>query len=295
MTDTQIENILRKAPQPAAPVWLLKQLQGDIDLAQPDWPAVRRLARKQTTRRLLPALAFGLFLLSCLVIIGVQANLVDQLKQQNQRLRADTANLEQSGNPQAGNDRFQAQREQFERLRQENDEVARLRAEIAQLRGEVGDLEGLRAENQRLKAAFRQALVSAPVLVATPAPQPKNEAEECANNLKQMGLAIRTWALDNHDRYPTDILSCSNELSTPNVLICPGDSGKRQFQNMFWGQFRLYMVSYELNLSGKDESATPEHVIARCPIHQNVLFSDGSVRGSGNPVPQRSGVTNNPP
>ena len=294
MTETQIENILRKAPQPAAPAWLLKQLQADIDLAQPDYSAVRRPARKQTARRWLPALAFGLFLLSCLVIIGVQANLVDQLKQQNQRLRADTANLEPPGNLQAGNDRLAAQREQLERLRQESDEVTRLRAEIAQLRGEVAEVEQLRAENQRLRAAFRQARVSAPLLAAPPAPQPKSEAEECANNLKQVGLAVRMWALDNKDRYPTDILSCSNELSTPKVLICPADSAKQQFQNMFWSQFRPDMISYELNLSGRDESATPEHVIARCPIHQNVLLSDGSVRGPGNPAPQRSGATNNP-
>ncbi|HWX19330.1 MAG TPA: hypothetical protein VN578_05400 [Candidatus Binatia bacterium] len=297
MTDTQIEEILRKGPQPAPPVWLLKQLQSEITLAQPGWRAAERPARKRTLRRWLPALAFGLFLLSCLVIVGVQANLVGELKQQNQQLRAAGGELEQLRNQQARHNALEAEREELERLRQESDEVVRLRAEIGQLRGELGDLERLRSENEHLKAAFRRARASAPaVMTAAPAPPPKDEAEACVNNLKQVGLAIRTWALDNQDRYPTDIISCSNELSTVNVLICPGDSGKQQFKNIFWGQFRPEMVSYELSLSGKDESATPEHIIARCPIHQNVLFSDGSVkRGPGNPVPQRSGATNNSP
>jgi prepilin-type processing-associated H-X9-DG protein len=63
----------------------------------------------------------------------------------------------------------------------------------------------------------------------------------CANNLKQVGLSFRTWALDNNDKYPAQVsvtnrgtmelvesgqawvhfLVMSNELSTPKILMCP--------------------------------------------------------------------------
>jgi prepilin-type processing-associated H-X9-DG protein len=66
----------------------------------------------------------------------------------------------------------------------------------------------------------------------------------CVNNLKQVGLAFRTWALDHNDRYPMEVprtnsgtmelastapafmhfLVLSNELSTPKILFCPADS-----------------------------------------------------------------------
>src|SRR4051794_29206473 len=69
----------------------------------------------------------------------------------------------------------------------------------------------------------------------------------CVNNLKQIGLSFRTWALDNQDRYPMAVpvtnggsmefiptgvawahfSVMSNELSTPKVLICPQDVPRR--------------------------------------------------------------------
>ncbi len=70
----------------------------------------------------------------------------------------------------------------------------------------------------------------------------------CVNNLKQIGLSFRTWALDNKDMNPyqvsvtnggtleligrTDAFMhfavMSNELSTPKILICPDEkSGQR--------------------------------------------------------------------
>jgi prepilin-type processing-associated H-X9-DG protein len=69
------------------------------------------------------------------------------------------------------------------------------------------------------------------------------------NNLKQVGLSFRTWALDNSDKYPMQVavtnggtmelvssglvfphfLVMSNELSTPKILICP--EGPRGWSN----------------------------------------------------------------
>jgi prepilin-type processing-associated H-X9-DG protein len=68
----------------------------------------------------------------------------------------------------------------------------------------------------------------------------------CANNLKQVGLAFMTFAIDNNDSYPMQlsvakggcqekmlgtvagpvsiVFQCmSNELSTPKILVCPDD------------------------------------------------------------------------
>src|SRR6185436_19511036 len=82
----------------------------------------------------------------------------------------------------------------------------------------------------------------------------------CANNLKQVGLAFKTWALDNGDRFPMLVPSSdggpthqslfgtaatygatymfevfmvmSNELSTPKILVCPSDD-RNAFTNFF--------------------------------------------------------------
>ena len=70
----------------------------------------------------------------------------------------------------------------------------------------------------------------------------------CTNNLKQMGLAFRTWSLDNGDKYPMqisvtnggamEIISTgtvftvfqvmSNELSTPKILFCPEETDPKR-------------------------------------------------------------------
>lgn len=68
---------------------------------------------------------------------------------------------------------------------------------------------------------------------------------KCVSNLKQVGLAFRMWSNDHDSKYPWAIstadggtagiptmdtynhmLSISNELSTPKVLVCPSDTAK---------------------------------------------------------------------
>jgi hypothetical protein len=68
------------------------------------------------------------------------------------------------------------------------------------------------------------------------------------NNLKQVGLSFRIWALDNNDKYPMQVSVAnggtmeligtgqpfmhfqvmSNELSTPAVLHCPQEQDQRR-------------------------------------------------------------------
>ena len=69
----------------------------------------------------------------------------------------------------------------------------------------------------------------------------------CENNLKQIGIAFRTWALDNGENYPMAVRMTnggtmelvdsgvvyahfrvmSNELSTPKILVCPTDAARQ--------------------------------------------------------------------
>ena len=83
----------------------------------------------------------------------------------------------------------------------------------------------------------------------------------CNCNLKQIGLAFRTWALDHHKTNPMDVptalggtreylasgevfrhfLVMSNELSTPRILVCPKD---RRVAVSDWGTLANNNLSY---------------------------------------------------
>jgi competence protein ComGC len=89
----------------------------------------------------------------------------------------------------------------------------------------------------------------------------------CANNLKQIGLAFKTWALDNGDRFPMSVSTneggtmelcagpnafahfavMSNELSTPAVLVCPEDK-KRHWATNFDSDLNNSKLSYFVDL-----------------------------------------------
>ena len=87
------------------------------------------------------------------------------------------------------------------------------------------------------------ALLIALLLPARARPRRHSSRLGCVNNLKQIGLSYRQWALDNSDRYPMRISIkrggamewveqgiawpvyqvMSNELNTPKILVCPDD------------------------------------------------------------------------
>jgi len=281
MNDSQIETLLRKAPQPAAPPDLFRQLQADIALPK----SVRAIGEhpkvwQNPLRRGIPALAFGLFILSCLVIIGMQANVVSQLKQQNQELRSTTPNLEQLRAQQASYERLQQQVEELERLRRDNQDLQRLGAEVAQLRPLVSEVNRLRAENQRLAAsaaAFSRRVQGAPAPESEADPE-RAASTRCVNNLKQIGLAFKMYAVDNGGLFPSALLQITNELNTPMILFCPSDSAKQPAGVIGWSQFHPEMTSYQLILSGTNDEDYPQRIISKCPIHGHVGLADGSVQ-----------------
>jgi Domain of unknown function (DUF4190)/GYF domain 2 len=152
--------------------------------------------------------------------------------------------------------------------------------------------------------SFVAVLVILPAMLLPALSQAKGKAQSinCANNMKQIGLAFRTWAIDHDDNFPFNVSTnkggtlelcvlgsdgfdrnaalhfqvMSNELSTPKILVCPAD-GKRQPALDFLGLQPAY-VSYKLRTGSDINETHPDQILAICPVHNNVLRSDGSVQ-----------------
>jgi prepilin-type N-terminal cleavage/methylation domain-containing protein len=94
------------------------------------------------------------------------------------------------------------------------------------------------------------AILASMLLPALAKAREKAHRIACINNLKQIGLGMKTWAMDYSDRYPMQVATSdggpvnqssfgatsygaqytyqvfgvlSNELSSPKLLICPSD------------------------------------------------------------------------
>src|SRR5215468_2806701 len=110
------------------------------------------------------------------------------------------------------------------------------------------------------------AILAAMLLPALARAKARAQRINCVNNLKQVGLSFRTWALDNGDQYPMRVAAgsggadnhigkktdgatqaasfgvfgffmvMSNELSTPKIIICPAEyESQRQAASTFAG------------------------------------------------------------
>ncbi len=274
MTEAQIEILLRRAPHLAVPAELLQTLQSQIALPQHQRSNGQFREWRSLLRRWMPALAVSVFFLSCIVIIGVQANLAGQVKKQNATLRAAATNLEQLRATHAADEGMRAQVAELEQLRKDNEDLRRLRAEIAQLRGLPQQIEQLQAENKRLSLSTNG---SNPGEAFFDEAQKEADRIVCVNNLKQLGLATRLWSLDHKGRFPSSLVEMSNELTTVKVLICPSDKSKQAFAPVSWSEFRDEMSSYRFTAAETDET-DPQSIISKCPIHNNFGLADGSVQ-----------------
>ena len=92
---------------------------------------------------------------------------------------------------------------------------------------------------------------------------------ECGSNLTYVGLALRIWANDHGDKFPTMVstnlggsqeyaetgqvfrhyLSLSNQLGSPLKLVCPADSRRASRD---WASLANANVSYFINLDAED-------------------------------------------
>jgi prepilin-type N-terminal cleavage/methylation domain-containing protein/prepilin-type processing-associated H-X9-DG protein len=135
------------------------------------------------------------------------------------------------------------------------------------------------------------AILAAMLLPALARAKARAQRINCVNNLKQVGLSFRTWALDNQDQNPMNVAGghaataaqdsgganmdvgsvntftwyifsvMSNELSTPKILACPAemDSFRSNCSSFGWktpipvGSFQNnYGLSYFVGIDSQE-------------------------------------------
>ena len=115
------------------------------------------------------------------------------------------------------------------------------------------------------------------VIAACVIPSAKRSAESkaCGNYMCAICIAGRTWSMDGDGHLPSDFLSMSNEVSSPRILICPGDHSRHPARN--WASLTPDQSSYEivtLHLLDGDTNG----VFLRCKFHHDhVGYADGTV------------------
>jgi len=146
------------------------------------------------------------------------------------------------------------------------------------------------------------AIIAAMFLPMLAAAKRKSSRIGCVNNLKEIGLAYKSWEGDNGDKYPMEIsvtnggsmelvatgnvlvtfLVMSNEWSTPKIWHCPEDMahiGTYSFAGLASSNISYFVgvdVTNELNpqmiLSGDDNFAT-----SGVPVNSGLLELHGNV------------------
>jgi hypothetical protein len=154
-------------------------------------------------------------------------------------------------------------------------------------------------------------IVAAMLLPALAKAKERAISINCVNNMKQIGLAFKVWALDHEEQFPFNVstnnggtmelcvagkdgfeanaashfLVLSNELSTPRVLVCPADTSARaalDFSSLSAGN-----VSYRLRSGTNVAEINPQEILAVCPMHGHTLLVDGSVQAKGRATRRR--------
>ncbi len=125
---------------------------------------------------------------------------------------------------------------------------------------------------------FIIAMLAIMLLPALVRPPRTHSQGSCINNLIQVGLAFRIWEGDNNDKYPMSVPATnggameaaargnamwvfqvmSNELSTPKILVCPADKGRRPAPS-FSTPLTSSNISYFINPDSNE--ANPQDIM----------------------------------
>jgi hypothetical protein len=272
LNEQQIENTLRNAPRPAPAAGLKKQLIAQIRLPG-DAAAPARVAAtlgfSGWLRRWWPALAPAGLSLACGVVMAVQRAEMRDLKSSIQNAAVAAPAITQNATRTKAPD---------DSVAISTEEVTRLQERVSQLSGEISQLEQQRVENETLKKQLAASTTAnsqemAEFEAATKARE-RALRIQCVNNLKQLGLALRTYELDN-TAFPPDLSSMSNEVNSLKILICPADTNRPIAAS--WSTVTAANCSYDY-LAVSANATEPNRIAMRCQIHGNFLCCDGSVQ-----------------
>jgi hypothetical protein len=276
-SETEIEKILRTASKCTPPAGLKERLVEEIPTggqAGAPYKSIQPVPGNWL-KRWWPALVPGAISAACAMVLATQHGTIRDLKANIQTL-SQTAVSESTIQPEiTGGTNVEVSTDA-------DQEINRLKDVAARLKGEIEELQGLKSENLKLRAQIAtppESGLTAEEAEAIAKGKEKALSIACVNNLKQFGLAVRTWALDNNDSNPPSILSMSNELSAPKVLVCPADTMHQAAKD--WSSFTMANCSYEFLVPDeKDADREPQRVSVRCPIHGHIGLCDGSVQSS---------------
>ena len=68
----------------------------------------------------------------------------------------------------------------------------------------------------------------------------------------------------------------TNEMSTPKILACPADTGRRAADN--WSSYSAANCSYEYLAPSAPDGREPQRLLFRCPMHGHIGLMYGSVQ-----------------
>src|SRR5437879_1333889 len=259
--EEEVESILRHAPRMKAPPELKSRLIAEAqrsNLINTPETAYKPPAHLSWLRRWWPVFAPGMASLACAVVFTFQHLEIQDLERSVQALSASAAQITEA-KPQPADKTGDDVSSQA--IANQQAELERLRTLAAQLAGEVAHLEQMRAENAKLRAQLATPQIagfSPEEAEALAKAKEKALSISCINNLKQFGLAVRIWAVDNNHILPPDILSMSNELSTPKILVCPAETSRQAARD--WSSFTPGNLSYEY-LAPSDSESEPTRTL----------------------------------
>jgi hypothetical protein len=279
MKTSDLETILRQPPKPRPPSDLREQLRTGAPGFRNDavsFQLPRSPSWGSWLRRWWPALGPAAATLACAVVITVQQGEIRSLEAQIAALTPAPAGTEQDS---VDTSHAAATAAAPNTSVQQAEEVERLGALTVKLQDELTRLQAIQKENAQLKsqlAARTATTLTAEEARALEAASEKASSTRCVNNLKQFGLAVRVWAIDNGNVTPPSIVCMSNELSTPKILVCPADKGREPAVD--FNSFTAANCSYEYLAPSVPDGEEPNRVLSRCAIHGNIGLGDGSVQ-----------------
>jgi prepilin-type processing-associated H-X9-DG protein len=163
---------------------------------------------------------------------------------------------------------------------------------------------------------FSLFILIALLLPALGAAASKRKTIGCINHLEQTGMSFRVWEGDHHDKYPMELSVTnggameavlggnpamvfqvmSNELSSPNILVCPADKTRWPVPNF---SFRLTSRNISYFVSPDASESNPQALLAgddNFAIHGVRVKSGLLELSSNNPAiwtPDRHGFRGN--